>query len=57
VLAHESNRESEGPARSYRNWTIWFGKPDPVVLSILAVVGGVANVDDGALPLAKWRLT
>jgi hypothetical protein len=57
VLAHESNRESEGPARSYRNWTIWFGKPDPVVLSILAVVGGVANVDDGALPLAKWCLT
>jgi hypothetical protein len=56
LLAHELNREPEALAQNYRNWTIQFQKPDPPILSILAVVTSAASVDDEALPLTKRRL-
>jgi hypothetical protein len=48
VLTTQNEHEPKTPARSCGNWTVWFGKSDGLVLSILTAVRDVVGTQRGS---------
>jgi hypothetical protein len=55
-VATQNEQRLEAPARNCKNWMVWFGKPDCLVLSGPSAVRGVVGLWQGAPPLAKRHL-
>jgi hypothetical protein len=56
TIATQNEQEPKAHAQNCRNWTVWFCKPDDLILSRLMTVRGTAGLWWGAPPPAKWRL-